>query len=288
MIMKYIGVYVEPTGGIVYAPAEAARVGARAFSVMTSAKGFRFAEMPSEAEVSAFHTACSEYGFGPDVILPHAGLMINLASPDRRKGALARKAFVEEMRYCEALGLSMLNFHPGAHLNVATVDDALRRVAESVNTALDRTRGVTAVIENSAGQGTSVGSDFEHLARIIELVDDKSRVGVCVDTCHAFSAGLDLSTPEGYDEVWRQFDATVGRQYLRAIHLNDDARALGSHIDRHAPIGEGTLGEWFFRRFMNDPRFDSMPIILETPSHTLWPQEIEWLYSLVSEPIRPD
>lgn len=182
----------------------------------------------------------------------------------------------------------MLNFHPGAHLNVATVDDALRRVAESVNTALDRTRGVTAVIENSAGQGTSVGSDFEHLARIIELVDDKSRVGVCVDTCHAFSAGLDLSTPEGYDEVWRQFDATVGRQYLRAIHLNDDARALGSHIDRHAPIGEGTLGEWFFRRFMNDPRFDSMPIILETPSHTLWPQEIEWLYSLVSEPIRPD
>lgn len=282
MIMKYIGVHVEPDAGIVFAPAEAAAVGARAFSVMPGARERWFAEMPSETEVHVFEEACDRYGFAPNVILPHANLMLNLANRDSRKGSLVRKAFVDEMRRCEALGLTMLNVHAGAHLKLWNVDEALERIAETVNVALSKTSGITAVIENSAGQGTSLGYDFDHLARIIELVDDKSRVGVCIDTCHAFSAGYDLSTPDGYDATWHQFEMSIGWKYLRGIHLNDDARPLGSRIDRHASIGMGTLGEWFFQRFMNDARFDNMPIILETPNRALWAQEITWLYSLVN------
>ena len=185
------------------------------------------------------------------------------------------------MKRCAQLGLTMLNFHPGSHLNVIPEDDCLDRIAESINLALEQTDGVTAVIENTAGQGSNLGHRFEQIARIIDGVEDKGRVGVCIDTCHSYSAGYDISSQEGYDLTWREFDSVIGRGYLRGIHLNDDKRELGSRIDRHASLRTGTLGEEFFRRFMNDPRFDDMPIILETPDDSLWKKEIEWLYSLV-------
>ena len=137
------------------------------------------------------------------------------------------------------------------------------------------------VIENTAGQGSNLGYDFAHLARIIELVDNKERMGVCIDTCHAYSAGYDLRSEEGYEKVWKDFDDIVGLKYLRGMHLNDDKRECGSRIDRHESIGRGTLGEEFFRRLVNDPRTDGIPLILETPDESLWPQEIAWLYSQI-------
>lgn len=185
------------------------------------------------------------------------------------------------MRRCSQLGLTMLNFHPGSHLNQMAVDDCLDRIAESLNLILDQTEGVTAVIESTAGQGSNLGYDFAHIARIIARVEDKSRVGVCVDTCHTYSAGYDLRSEEGYEKTWRDFDDIIGLRYLRGMHLNDDKRECGSRIDRHEQIGKGTLGEEFFIRLVNDPRFDNIPLILETPDDSLWASEIEWLYSQI-------
>ena len=184
------------------------------------------------------------------------------------------------MKRCEQLGLKMLNFHPGSHLNKISLEDCLRRIAESINLALDQTQGVTAVIENTAGQGSNVGFSFQHIAYIIDKVEDKSRVGVCIDTCHTYSAGYDLKTEEGYNSTFREFDETIGAQYLRAVHLNDTKKPFASRVDRHDNIGKGLLGMEFFERFMRDKRFDNMPIILETPDDSLWSEEIKLLYSL--------
>ena len=185
------------------------------------------------------------------------------------------------MQRCEQLGLSMLNFHPGSHLNKMDENDCLDLIAESINLTLDQTQGVTAVLESTAGQGSNLGHQFEHLARIIDGVKDKSRIGVCIDTCHTYSAGYDLRSEEGYKETWRLFDEIIGANYLRALHINDDKRERGSRIDRHELIGKGTLGIEFFERLVNDPRFDGMPMILETPDPDLWPEEIAMLYSLI-------
>ncbi len=217
------------------------------------------------------------------MILPHDNFLINLGSPDAEKLEKSRKSFLDEMRRCEQLGLTLLNFHPGSHLKAMEVDACLDRIAESINMTLDQTQGVTAVIETTAGQGTNLGHDFAHVAHIISKIEDKTRVGVCVDTCHTYSAGYDLRSEEGYADTWRQFDDIIGRDYLRALHLNDDKRELGSRIDRHESIGRGTLGEDFFTRLVNDPRFDNMPLILETPDDSLWPEEIKWLYSRIEK-----
>jgi deoxyribonuclease-4 len=184
------------------------------------------------------------------------------------------------MQRCQALGLSMLNFHPGSHLRAIDLDTCLERIADSINIALDHTQGVTAVIENTAGQGSNVGFDFAHLAAIIDRVEDKSRVGVCIDTCHAYAAGYDLATDEGFAKTWQEFDRIVGFGYLRGMHLNDAKKGLGSRVDRHDSLGKGILGTRCFELLMQDPRFDNIPLILETPDETLWAQEIEWLYSL--------
>lgn len=281
--MKYVGAHVSVQGGVANAPLRAQEIGAKSFALFTGSSNRWVSKAISDAEAALFVERCAEYGYSPDVILPHDNFLINLGSPDAEKLAMSRKSFLDEMQRVEKLGLSMLNFHPGSHLKAMGEDDCLDRIAESVNITLGQTSGVTAVIENTAGQGSNLGHRFEQIARIIDGIDDKSRVGVCIDTCHAYSAGYDLATDSGYDEVWRLFDDIIGRDYLRGIHLNDDKRELGSRIDRHASIGTGTLGEGFFRRFMNDPRFDGIPVILETPDDSIWAREIEWLYSLVEE-----
>lgn len=281
--MKYVGAHVSVQGGVANAPLRAQEIGAKSFALFTGSSNRWVSKAISDAEAALFVERCAEYGYSPDVILPHDNFLINLGSPDAEKLAMSRKSFLDEMQRVEKLGLSMLNFHPGSHLKAMGEDDCLDRIAESVNITLGQTSGVTAVIENTAGQGSNLGHRFEQIARIIDGIDDKSRVGVCIDTCHAYSAGYDLATDSGYDEMWRLFDDIIGRDYLRGIHLNDDKRELGSRIDRHASIGTGTLGEDFFRRFMNDPRFDGIPVILETPDDSIWAREIEWLYSLVEE-----
>lgn len=281
--MKYIGAHVSVQGGVDKAPLNAAAIGAKAFALFTGWSS-RWASKPiSEETAEAFRENCSANGFTPSEILPHDNFLINLGSPDSKKLAMSRKSFLEEMQRCEALGLTMLNFHPGSHLNEMDPDDCLDLIAESINITLGKTQGVTAVLESTAGQGSNLGWKFEHLARIIDHVEDKSRIGVCVDTCHSHSAGYDLADKDGYRQTWEEFDRVIGGHYLRALHLNDNKRQLGSRIDRHEEIGKGSLGEEFFIRLVNDPRFDNMPIILETPNEENWANEIAWLYSQIRE-----
>ena len=186
------------------------------------------------------------------------------------------------MQRCEQLGLKLLNFHPGSHLKEISIDECLSRIAQSINIALDKTRGVTAVIENTAGQGSNVGFQFEHLAAIIDQVEDKSRVGVCIDSCHAFAGGYDLASAEGYNQTWNDFERIIGFRYLRGMHLNDAKKGLNSRVDRHDSLGAGVLGMGFFERLMQDKRFDNIPLILETPDESLWAQEIARLYDLAA------
>ncbi len=280
--MKYIGAHVSAEGGVQNTPLVAHNIGAKAFALFTGSSN-RWVSKDITPDIAAqFKDNCSKYGFSPDYILPHDNFLINLGSPDSKKLVLSRKSFLDEMRRCEQLGLRMLNFHPGSHVNLMDEDACLALIAEGINITLDKTSGVTAVLESTAGQGSNLGWRFEHLAAIIDKVEDKSRIGVCVDTCHTHSAGYDLASEDGYKKTWDEFDNIIGREYLRAIHLNDNKRQLGSRIDRHEEIGKGTLGIEFFKRFVNDPRFNNMPVILETPNMEIWHEEIDLLYSLIN------
>lgn len=278
--MKYIGAHVDSSPSVDIAPLEAHALDANAFAFNLIAPN-RFNAAPyTDAEIEAFRANCANYGFTAAQILPHSAFVVNLCSPDARKLALSRRTFIDELNRCRQLGLGMLNFHPGAHLKQLSDDAALALVAESINYCLSRTEGVTAVIENTAGQGSNIGYSLEQIAGIISGVEDKSRVGVCIDSCHATAAGYDLTTTEGYDVFWNEFDRIVGFGYLRGMHLNDAQKPVGSRIDRHASLGAGTVGKEFFERLMADPRTDGIPFILETPDPSLWRQEIEWLRNL--------
>lgn len=277
--MKYIGAHVSAEGGVQNTPARAREIGARAFALFTR-NASRWKSKPiTDKAASEFKAACADCGFTPEYILPHDSFLINLGAPDAEKLRMSREAFLDELKRCEQLGLTMLNFHPGSHLGLIDPEACLERIAESINMALEVTQGVTAVIENTAGQGSNLGFSFSQIAAIIRNVDDKSRVGVCIDTCHTLAAGYDLTSHEGYERTWSEFDSEIGLRYLRAMHLNDSKKGCGSRVDRHAPIGSGYLGYDFFSRLMKDTRFDSIPLILETPDPALWPEEIAWLYS---------
>lgn len=277
---KYIGAHVSVAGGVSNAPVNAEKIGARAFALFTGSSSRWVSKKITPDEADKFKNYCQQFGYTPNQILPHDNFLINLGSPDAINLEKSRKSFLDEMQRCEQLGLTMLNFHPGSHLDKIPVDKCLDLIAESINLTLDATHGVTAVIESTAGQGSNLGYSFEQIAHIINGVEDKSRIGVCVDTCHTHSAGYDLASPDGYDATWREFDEVIGADYLRALHLNDNKRTLGSHIDRHEQIGKGSLGEDFFIRLVNDSRFDNMPLILETPNPENWKNEIAWLYSM--------
>ncbi len=282
--MKFLGPHVSASGGVENAPLNAMQVGATAFALFTKNQRQWFSPPLSEKSIATFKENREKSGISPDYILPHDSYLINLGSPDAEGLEKSRKSFLEEMQRCEQLGLKMLNFHPGSHLKQITLEECLTRIAESINQALDKTSGVSAIIENTAGQGSNVGFSFQHLAYIIDKVEDKSRVGICIDTCHTYSAGYDLKTETGYQRAWTEFDNEVGFKYLRAIHLNDTKKDLGSRVDRHESIGKGLLGMEFFERFMKDPRFDNMPLILETPDETLWAEEIKMLQE-ISKPL---
>ena len=277
--MKYIGAHVSTDGGVASAPVHAAQLGAKAFAIFTRNPSRWKSKEISGADAEAFRRNCQELGFLPKFILPHDSFLINLGSPDNAKLKMSQEAFLDEMKRCEQLGLTMLDFHPGSHLNEISEQECLGRIADSLNRILEQTCGVTAVIESTAGQGSNLGFRFEHLAEIIDKVEDKSRIGVCVDTCHSLAAGYDFTTPEGYSAAWKEFGDIVGFHYLRGMHLNDSRKGVGSRVDRHAPIGEGALGKEFFTLLMRDPRMDDIPLILETPDPSRWPEEIAWLYS---------
>lgn len=278
--MKKIGAHVSASGGVEMAPVNALEIGADAFALFTKNQRQWVAKPLSDESIALFKENCDKENFDVRYILPHDSYLINLGHPDAEGLEKSRAAFLDEMQRCELLGLKMLNFHPGSHLNKLSVEECLDKIAESVNMTLNKTTGVTAVIENTAGQGSNVGNEFWHLRYIIDKVEDKSRVGVCLDTCHTYTAGYDIVN--AYDQVFAEFDEVVGRDYLRAIHLNDSKKPLGSRVDRHDSIGKGLIGIDFFKRFMQDTRFDDMPIVLETPDDTIWADEIKMLRSFES------
>lgn len=277
---KYIGAHVSASGGVGNAVLAAESIGATAFALFTRNQRSWVSRPLQQAEIDAFRSLLRSRGFSPRYVLPHDSYLINLGSPDQDTLAKSRAAFLDEMRRAQQLGLSLLNFHPGSHLNRISEEECLDQIAAEINLALEQTEGVTAVIENTAGQGTNLGWRFEHLARIIAGVNDKSRVGVCIDTCHTLAAGYDLTTEMGYQFTMDEFEHTVGFSFLRAVHLNDSKKGCGSRVDRHESLGKGCMGQEFFVRLMHDSRFDDMPIILETPDPTLWADEIAWLRTI--------
>jgi deoxyribonuclease IV len=278
--MKYVGAHISAAGGVENAPVNAHEIGAKAFAFFTKNQRQWVSPPLTKKSIEAFRNNCEKYGYKPFQILPHDSYLINLGAPEPEGLGRSRHAFNDEMKRCEQLGLDRLNFHPGSHLDKITEEQSLDLIAESVNIALSKSNGVIAVIENTAGQGTNLGYRFEHLRYIIDRVEDKSRVGVCIDTCHAFTSGYDLSTAEGFRKVFDEFERIVGFKYLRGMHLNESKKAFGTRVDRHDSLHKGELGDEVFSLIMNDPRFDGMPLILETPDETLWAEEIRYLYSL--------
>ena len=276
-MMKHIGAHVSANAGVENAPINANAIGADAFALFTKNQRRWVSPPLSQQSIKSFKENCEKYNLSPDYILPHDSYLINLGHPEKEGLVKSRMAFLDEMIRCEQLGLKMLNFHPGSHLKLISVDQCLALIAESINIALDKTKGVTAVIENTAGQGSNVGFSFMHLAQIIDKVEDKSRVGVCIDTCHTYSAGYDLKTEVGYQATFKEFDDVIGLTFLKAVHLNDTKKEFASRVDRHETLGNGFLGMEFFERIMKDERFDNIPFILETPDESRWAEEIEIL-----------
>lgn len=278
--MKYIGAHVGTTGGVENAPLNAQAIGAKAFALFTRNERYWRSAPLSAKSIALFKERCMQFGYEPKQILPHDGFLINLGHPEAEGLEKSRTAFLDEMRRCEQLGLDRLNFHPGSHLKGISEDACLARIAESINRTLDQTEGVSAVIENTAGQGSNLGYTFEQLASIIDQVEDKSRVGVCIDTAHTLAAGYDIRTENGFRETFRRFGEIVGFSYLKGMHLNDSKKELGTRVDRHDSIGKGVMGLDTFRMIMHDDRFEEIPLILETPDESLWAEEIAYLYSL--------
>lgn len=279
---KFIGAHVSAAGGVENAPLNAKKIGATAFALFTKNQRQWVAKPLTDESVRRFRQNCADAGYAADQILPHDSYLINLGHPEADGLEKSRTAFIDEMTRCEQLGLKLLNFHPGSHLNKISAADCLARIAESINLALEQTEGVIAVIENTAGQGTNLGHRFEHLAEIISGVKDQSRVGVCLDTCHTFSAGYDLVSAKGYEETLTRFETVVGFRYLKGLHLNDGKKKQGSRVDRHESLGKGTLGLEAFRMIMNDSRFDGIPMILETPDPDRWADEIRMLTEMAN------
>lgn len=277
---KKIGAHVSATGGVENAPKNAHDIGAKAFALFTrNQRQWRSAPL-SEKSIELFKQRCAEFGYTAGDILPHDSYLINLGHPETEGLEKSRMAFLDEMQRCEQLGLDRLNFHPGSHLNKMTESECLTRIAESINWALDKTSGVTAVIENTAGQGSNLGYTFEQIAEIIHQVEDKSRVGVCLDTAHTLASGYEIRTEEGFYDTFARFDEIIGFNYLRGMHINDSKKELATRVDRHDSVGKGVMGLKMFELLMNDSRFDGIPLILETPDESLWAEEIKLLYSL--------
>ncbi len=279
--MKYIGAHVSAAGGVENAPVNAHQIGAKGFALFTKNQRQWNAKPLTDENINKFKENCEKHGYTKGTILPHDSYLINLGHPEKSNLEKSRNAFLDEMQRCEQLGIDRLNFHPGSHLNKISEEECMKIIAESINIALDKTNGVIAVIENTAGQGSNVGYSFEHLKYIIDLVEDKTRVGVCIDTAHGFAAGYDFSTTDGYKKAWSEFEKIIGFNYLKGMHINDSKKELGTRVDRHNSIGKGFIGENSFKLLMNDSRIDNIPLILETPNTDIWADEIKLLYSFI-------
>jgi deoxyribonuclease-4 len=279
VFMKYVGAHVSAAGGVENAPLNANKIGAKAFALFTKNQRRWSAKPLTKENITKFKVNCERYGYGHGQILPHDSYLINLGNPEKAKLDKSRNAFLDEMQRCEQLGIDRLNFHPGSHLNKMSPEKCMNTIAESINMTLDKTKNVMAVIETTAGMGSALGVSFEEIKYIIDLIEDQSRVGVCVDTAHSYAGGYDFKTKEGYEKTWKEFDRIIGLKYLKGLHLNDSKKDFATRVDRHDSIGQGYLGEESFKNIMNDERLDGIPMILETPDPDKWPEEINLLYS---------
>lgn len=279
--MKYIGAHVSTAGGVFNAVPNAVDIGAKSFALFVKNQRQWSAKGLEPSTIEKFKTAMQKNKFTPNLVLPHAGYLINLGNPNPENRKKSVESFIDELIRCKDLGLDCLNIHPGSHLGEISVDECINHIAENINYSLDSVKGIKIIIENTAGQGSNLGSKFEEIASIIEKISDKRKIGVCLDTCHTFAAGYDIKDPDAYKDTFNKFGDLIGFENLAGIHLNDSKVPLASRKDRHESIGKGYLGMDFFKRFVNDPRFDNMPIILETIDETIWKQEIELLYSMI-------
>jgi len=277
LLPYYVGAHVSASGGVQNAPLNAKQIEANAFALFTKNQRRWVAKPLDNKTIASFKKNCAALGFKPEQILPHDSYLINLGHPEEEALQKSRDAFLDEMQRCEQLGLVYLNFHPGSHLRKISEDECIAKIAESLNWAIAQTESVVAVIENTAGQGSNLGFSFEQLAAIIDQVEDKSRVGVCIDTCHMFAAGYDVRTQESCAKVFEDFANIVGFEYLKGMHLNDSKGGLDSHLDRHHSLGQGEIGLEVFKFIMQDDRFRGIPLVLETIDETIWAEEIQML-----------
>ncbi|KAK4174970.1 putative DNA-lyase 1 [Triangularia setosa] len=287
-----IGAHVSAAGGVQNSITNASNIGANAFALFLKPHRTWNYQPFSPDSPSIFSSLLKANSYTPEIILPHASYLINLAQPDKTKSAQAYTSFLDDLQRCESLGITLYNFHPGSTGGLP-ISEACARIAAHLNAAHKATKSVITVLENMCGSGNIIGSNFSDLATIISLVDDKSRVGVCLDTCHAFAAGYDLRHPEAYAKTMTEFDEIVGLKYLKAFHLNDSKAPFSSHRDLHENIGQGFLGLRAFHNVVNDERLQNIPMVLETPIEVkgpdgkktedkkIWAGEIKLLESLI-------
>lgn len=275
----YIGAHVSAAGGVSNAPVRASEIGATAFALFTKNQRQWSAPPLKDQEIQLFKDHCVSLGYTAESILPHASYLINLGQPDEQSRRKSADALLDEVKRCNQLGITMVNVHPGAHLGKISEKECFARIGQSVNEILDQSEGVTIVLENTAGQGSTVGYRFEHLTAIMEHIRDQSRIGICMDTCHSYAAGYDLSTQQGFSDMIQTLKKLFGSGYFRGVHMNDSKKSLGSRVDRHASLGKGELGWKPFHWIVNEPFFRGIPLLLETPDPDNWPKEIARLFT---------
>ena len=277
--MKYVGAHVSSSGGVFNAVINANKINAKGFALFTKNQRQWVAKPLDEKTINKFKEKMQEFEYTADMVLPHDSYLINLGHPETEKEEKSLNAFIDELKRVEQLGLKYLNFHPGSHLKKISESKCLEKIAKNINKALKETDSAIAVIETTAGQGSNLGYKFEHLRDIIDLIDDKERIGVCIDTAHIFAAGYDIRTKEAYEKTMQQFDEVIGFKYLKGMHINDSKAKFASRVDRHHSLGLGEIGLDAFKFIMNDKRIDNIPLVLETINPDIWEEEIKVLYS---------
>ncbi|ORY01059.1 xylose isomerase-like protein [Clohesyomyces aquaticus] len=297
-----VGAHVSIAGGVQHSISNVLQIGANAFALFLKSQR-KWDNPPLEPENAAlFIDGCKKHGIEVgDCCLPHGSYLVNLAHPEAARKKQAYDSFLDDLTRCHTLGIRLYNFHPG-NSNATTREEGIRLIAEHINTAHKdpATGSVIPVLETMASLGNTIGGTFKDIAEIINHVDDKDRVGVCIDTCHVFAAGYDLRTPEAYAETMTKFDEVIGLKYLKALHMNDSKAPFNSNRDLHAQIGTGYLGLRAFHNIVNDERLHGLPMVLETPIDAtdangkkfedkgVWAREIKILEQLVGMGVESD
>ena len=280
---KFVGAHVSSSGGVFNAPKNAFEIGAKSFALFVKNQKRWISPPLTTKAIDKFHKNMEKYNFSYDKVLPHDSYLINLGNPVKDKWEQSLEAFIDEVQRVSQLNLKLLNFHPGSHLREISEEESLNLIAKAINITLEKTENVTLVIENTAGQGSNLGYKFEHLAFLIDKTEDKSRIGVCLDTCHLFASGYDLRTEETYLKTMQEFDKIIGFKYLKGMHLNDSKAKFASRVDRHHSLGKGEIGIKLFKLIMQDERLNNIPLILETIDTSIWKKEIELLSSFCKD-----